>query len=176
MESFAVEQETSTTNIPEKVMMNDSKNIIYLLFIMLIEYMFRKFILTPVSIITKYSCHPISIFVMFLFLSPFYIFTKCVICAAKYIGKIALLPKNQQYIFILNVFFGNLNNRNDWITRESRRHHLNNEDEMQQWVERCSICFESKLDLCLDFCRDQFCLECFQKYVFYQNDLIHKDN
>ncbi|KAI9258680.1 hypothetical protein EDC94DRAFT_521505 [Helicostylum pulchrum] len=36
---------------------------------------------------------------------------------------------------------------------------------MQQWLERCSICFESKLDLCLDYCRDQFCLDCFQKYV-----------
>ncbi|KAI9250041.1 hypothetical protein BY458DRAFT_525040 [Sporodiniella umbellata] len=38
-------------------------------------------------------------------------------------------------------------------------------EEVQKWSERCSICFEARLDLCLDYCRDQFCLVCFQTYV-----------
>ncbi|KAI8976799.1 hypothetical protein BDB01DRAFT_307712 [Pilobolus umbonatus] len=32
-------------------------------------------------------------------------------------------------------------------------------------VNRCSICFDAKLDLCIEECRDQFCLDCFQKYI-----------
>ncbi|KAF1800639.1 hypothetical protein FB192DRAFT_1284245 [Mucor lusitanicus] len=39
------------------------------------------------------------------------------------------------------------------------------EDDLNRYLERCSICFDSKLDLCLEYCRDQFCLECFQRYV-----------
>jgi hypothetical protein len=130
--------------------------------------LFRIFILIPVSIVKKYSRHPISILFMFLFLFPFYLLTQCVIYAVKCIAKIASLPKNQQYLYILNVFFGNPSNQNAWVARESHRHHhTNNEDDMQQWLERCSICFESKLDLCLDYCRDQFCLECFHKFVLF---------
>lgn len=38
-------------------------------------------------------------------------------------------------------------------------------DEMDYWLQRCSICFDSQLDLCLDYCRDQFCIDCFERYV-----------
>ncbi|ORX49478.1 hypothetical protein DM01DRAFT_1325654 [Hesseltinella vesiculosa] len=43
--------------------------------------------------------------------------------------------------------------------------HLSPQQDLSYWVERCSICFDARLDLCLDYCRDQFCLDCFQKYV-----------
>ncbi|KAI7855658.1 hypothetical protein BDC45DRAFT_505572 [Circinella umbellata] len=36
---------------------------------------------------------------------------------------------------------------------------------MDYWLQRCSICFDAQLDLCLEYCRDQYCLECFRRYV-----------
>ncbi|KAI8098578.1 uncharacterized protein BX664DRAFT_319063 [Halteromyces radiatus] len=39
------------------------------------------------------------------------------------------------------------------------------QDDLSYWIERCSICFDARLDLCLDYCRDQFCIDCFQRYV-----------
>ncbi|CDH51274.1 expressed protein [Lichtheimia corymbifera JMRC:FSU:9682] len=39
------------------------------------------------------------------------------------------------------------------------------QDNMEYWLQRCSICFEAQLDLCLDYCRDQYCLDCFRRYV-----------
>ncbi|ORZ21607.1 hypothetical protein BCR42DRAFT_475153 [Absidia repens] len=33
------------------------------------------------------------------------------------------------------------------------------------WAERCSICFEATMDISLERCRDQYCHECFQRYV-----------
>jgi flagellar biogenesis protein FliO len=152
-------------NSSEKIMMDDSKGLLQLLFIIFIEYLFRIFILTPVAAVKRYSRHPISILFMFLFLFPIYLFTQCAIYVVKYMIKIASLPRSQQYLYILNVFFGSSNN--DWVARESHHQQVDTEDDMQQWLERCSICFESKLDLCLDNCRDQFCLECFQKFVLY---------
>lgn len=41
----------------------------------------------------------------------------------------------------------------------------NNEDEMDYWLQRCSICFDAQLDLCLEYCRDQYCLDCFRRYL-----------
>ena len=38
------------------------------------------------------------------------------------------------------------------------------QDEMEHFMNRCSICFDAQLDLCLEYCRDQYCLDCFQKY------------
>lgn len=38
-----------------------------------------------------------------------------------------------------------------------------NGQDMEYWLQRCSICFDAQLDLCLDYCRDQFCRECFQR-------------
>lgn len=38
-------------------------------------------------------------------------------------------------------------------------------DQVEYWVERCSICFESRLDFYLPRCRDQYCLDCFSKYL-----------
>ncbi|KAG0296725.1 hypothetical protein BGZ98_000848, partial [Dissophora globulifera] len=35
--------------------------------------------------------------------------------------------------------------------------------EMEVWLQRCSICFDARLDFCLEFCRDQYCRECFQR-------------
>ncbi|SAM05011.1 hypothetical protein [Absidia glauca] len=39
------------------------------------------------------------------------------------------------------------------------------EHQMDYWMQRCSICFDAPLDLCLEFCGDQYCNECFQRYV-----------
>ncbi|KAI9487483.1 MAG: hypothetical protein EXX96DRAFT_475582 [Benjaminiella poitrasii] len=36
---------------------------------------------------------------------------------------------------------------------------------MEHFINRCSICFDAQLDLCLEYCRDQYCIECFQKYI-----------
>lgn len=38
-------------------------------------------------------------------------------------------------------------------------------NELEYYLQRCSICFDSRLDFCLEMCRDQFCRDCFQKYV-----------
>ncbi|KAI8050803.1 hypothetical protein BDF22DRAFT_693482 [Syncephalis plumigaleata] len=38
-------------------------------------------------------------------------------------------------------------------------------DSMEYWQERCSICFDKNLEFCLQPCRDQFCFECFQRYI-----------
>lgn len=39
------------------------------------------------------------------------------------------------------------------------------QDEMEHFMNRCSICFDAHLDFCLEYCRDQYCLDCFQKYI-----------
>ncbi|CAO3662408.1 unnamed protein product [Rhizopus stolonifer] len=39
------------------------------------------------------------------------------------------------------------------------------EDQMEAFIDRCSICFDSEHDLCVESCRDQFCIECFRKYI-----------
>jgi hypothetical protein len=40
------------------------------------------------------------------------------------------------------------------------------QDDMEHFMNRCSICFDAQLDLCLEYCKDQYCIECFQKYIF----------
>ncbi|CAG8439994.1 17536_t:CDS:2 [Funneliformis caledonium] len=42
--------------------------------------------------------------------------------------------------------------------------------DIEYWLQRCSICFDAQLDFCLDICRDQFCRECFQRYV---KEVVH---
>ncbi|CAG8718629.1 9508_t:CDS:2, partial [Acaulospora morrowiae] len=42
---------------------------------------------------------------------------------------------------------------------------LNSAQDIEYWLQRCSICFDAQLDFCLDLCRDQFCRDCFQRYV-----------
>ncbi|KAI8061186.1 hypothetical protein BC940DRAFT_245397 [Gongronella butleri] len=37
------------------------------------------------------------------------------------------------------------------------------QEDLSYWIERCSICFDARLDLCLDYCRDQFCTGCFRR-------------
>ncbi|CAG8566040.1 8137_t:CDS:2, partial [Cetraspora pellucida] len=37
--------------------------------------------------------------------------------------------------------------------------------DIEYWLQRCSICFDAQLDFCLELCRDQFCRDCFQRYV-----------
>ncbi|KAI9266113.1 hypothetical protein BY458DRAFT_512691 [Sporodiniella umbellata] len=39
------------------------------------------------------------------------------------------------------------------------------EDSMELYADRCSICFDSQYDMYLKDCKDQFCVECFEKYV-----------
>ncbi|KAJ3124489.1 E3 ubiquitin-protein ligase arih2 [Nowakowskiella sp. JEL0407] len=38
-------------------------------------------------------------------------------------------------------------------------------EEDMDWLTKCSICFDNRLDFCLQGCRDQFCRQCFQQYV-----------
>ncbi|KAI8971934.1 hypothetical protein BDF20DRAFT_887338 [Mycotypha africana] len=38
-------------------------------------------------------------------------------------------------------------------------------DDVEHFINRCSICFDAQLDFCLQLCKDQFCLDCFRKYV-----------
>lgn len=37
------------------------------------------------------------------------------------------------------------------------------DDSMEYWLRRCSICLDHKFALCLESCRDQFCKACFQR-------------
>jgi hypothetical protein len=36
-------------------------------------------------------------------------------------------------------------------------------EDMNFWLQRCSICLDSKFSLFLDSCRDQFCSDCFAR-------------
>ncbi|KAM3579192.1 hypothetical protein VKS41_008412 [Umbelopsis sp. WA50703] len=38
-------------------------------------------------------------------------------------------------------------------------------EDMNFWLQRCSICLDSKFSLFLDSCRDQFCSDCFARYI-----------
>lgn len=71
-------------------------------------------------------------------------------------------------------------------TEDDDRHHNNHihhdddddddddpQDNMEYWLQRCSICFEAQLDLCLDYCRDQYCLDCFRRQVTMLLLLLH---
>jgi hypothetical protein len=41
------------------------------------------------------------------------------------------------------------------------------QDDMEHFLNRCSICFDAPLDMCLEYCRDQYCIDCFQRFVFH---------
>lgn len=156
---------------------HSSKDVLRLLIFILINYLYRTFISTPISFVKSYSRHPISITLIFLILFPIYLLLQLLISTFKFISNLSILKQQEKLIHFM--FGGNIDN--DQITKSNRqwnmgnsnrrrhREEINNNDEedddIQQWLERCSICFESKLDLCLDFCKDQFCLNCFQKYV-----------
>ncbi|KAI9317515.1 hypothetical protein BX666DRAFT_2026790 [Dichotomocladium elegans] len=64
---------------------------------------------------------------------------------------------------------GGGDNNDDAVVSADRHRHSNelisDGKNMEYWMQRCSICFEAQLDLCLEYCRDQFCLDCFRRYV-----------
>ncbi|KAL0138018.1 hypothetical protein V8B55DRAFT_1534221 [Mucor lusitanicus] len=81
--------------------------------------------------------------------------------------KIMVIPRDIRFLYIINVFFTS-NKEPQQRPSLFDLAHMNDEDDeddLNRYLERCSICFDSKLDLCLEYCRDQFCLECFQRYV-----------
>jgi hypothetical protein len=41
-------------------------------------------------------------------------------------------------------------------------------DEMEHFLNRCSICFDAQLDMCLEHCKDQYCIDCFQRLVILE--------
>jgi hypothetical protein len=162
----------SLPNASKIYMMNDQKDLFQLLVIIFIDYLYRIFILTPISIIKSCSRHPLSITFLFLFLFPLYLFIQFIVSFGTFISRFIALNQQERFGYFKNLFVGGTAIIGDAFTRDNsqlimhRRNHQEEDDEdddMQQWLERCSICFESKLDLCLDYCRDQFCLDCFQK-------------
>lgn len=38
-------------------------------------------------------------------------------------------------------------------------------DNVEYWLQKCSICFDNNYDFYFDGCRDQFCYSCFDRYV-----------
>ncbi|KAL9558065.1 hypothetical protein MBANPS3_001088 [Mucor bainieri] len=147
--------------------MNDSSYLLHLLTIIFIEYLYRLFIQTPVSAIKAWSKHPLSLLVLFLILFPIYMLTRCCISISRFLAKIVVIPRDIRFLYIINVFFTS-NKEEPQRPSIFDLAHMNDqddEDDLNRYLERCSICFDSKLDLCLEYCRDQFCLECFQRYV-----------
>ncbi|KAI9494280.1 hypothetical protein BDB00DRAFT_819504 [Zychaea mexicana] len=43
-------------------------------------------------------------------------------------------------------------------------------DAMEYWLQKCSICLSKRYALCLESCRDQFCKPCFQRYI---EEIVH---
>ncbi|OAD72833.1 hypothetical protein PHYBLDRAFT_65243 [Phycomyces blakesleeanus NRRL 1555(-)] len=59
-------------------------------------------------------------------------------------------------------------NTNTSITSNTNTNTNTNNDGMNNmyfWLQRCSICLDHTYALCLENCRDQFCKECFARYV-----------
>jgi hypothetical protein len=140
--------------IIENKMNNTSRELVKLLLVIFIDFLYRLLILKPISIIKSYARHPISITFLFFIMLPIYFLLQLF----KFITSLSIIKQQEKLMYLL---FGENNNKKQqqqWTNTEEE-----DENDMQQWLERCSICFDSKLDLCLDFCRDQFCLDCFQK-------------
>lgn len=36
-------------------------------------------------------------------------------------------------------------------------------DDIEHFLNCCSICFDAQLDMCLEHCKDQYCIDCFQR-------------
>ncbi|OBZ88239.1 E3 ubiquitin-protein ligase dbl4 [Choanephora cucurbitarum] len=75
------------------------------------------------------------------------------------------LSGEQKYLFIFHFLFGHAHPLAAHLQQQERAVRSGHADNVQKYIEGCSICFERKLDFCLEYCRDQFCTDCFQKYV-----------
>ncbi|KAI8996822.1 hypothetical protein BDB01DRAFT_768656 [Pilobolus umbonatus] len=160
----------NTAHIPIRI--NNSRDIIQLLLTILIDYVYRMFILTPLSVIKSCAKHPVALALLFLFLFPFYLFTQFIFTFLSLIKRMINPKKTRNFMTDQRVFNDNMVGQNESITMQLQQLRLQSAEgimddsaDMQIWLERCSICFESTLDLCLEYCKDQFCLDCFQKYV-----------
>ncbi|KAI9481142.1 MAG: hypothetical protein EXX96DRAFT_565567 [Benjaminiella poitrasii] len=148
-----------------------SKFVTNLLTIIFIEYLYRLCVQAPISVIRSFSRHPLSIFIAFLLLFPLYLFIQFFVYVCKFI--IQIFSRHHPYLYTTIKFLvSNSNSASSDANRRTTQQHgfmSNDEDDednnLQQYQGKCSICFDADLDLCLKHCRDQFCLECFQRYV-----------
>ena len=136
----------NTAVFPNNEKVQEPQSFFRLLVIISIDFFYNLLICKPISALKSYSKHPLSIATAFLFMFPVYFLFHLVLSVIKITIQFTA-PQN-----------GKTAIRRRYINEEEE-----SEDDMQQWLERCSICFEAKLDLCLDSCKDQFCLECFEK-------------
>ncbi|CEP08598.1 hypothetical protein [Parasitella parasitica] len=86
-----------------------------------------------------------------------------------------VVPREIRLLYIINVFFTSSSEQQQHQQHQQQQQQrrpslfdLNDDDDLEEddlnrYLERCSICFDSKLDMCLEYCRDQFCIECFQR-------------
>ncbi|KAI8374780.1 hypothetical protein BD560DRAFT_393214 [Blakeslea trispora] len=142
-----------------------TKSLVYFIFAIFLEYMYCIFVSTPLLVIKSYAKHPISISLIVVFLFPSYLIAQCFITAARYILNILYLSREQKYLFIFHFLFGHTHPLTAHLQQQEGMMRSDRADDMQKYMEGCSICFERKLDFCLEYCRDQFCTDCFQKYV-----------
>ena len=38
-------------------------------------------------------------------------------------------------------------------------------ENIEYWIQKCSICFDARYDFCVEACRDQYCRACFERYI-----------
>jgi hypothetical protein len=140
-----------TENSSKQAENTESISMTQLLIHVFLDYLYELFIITPYLILKRFIHHPLFMSLVLVVVFPLLLFIRIVVGIWNFISSSTPTTNKKP-----------LNRERN----ESRMFHTfddSEEDELNQWQERCSICFESKLDLCLGYCRDQFCIDCFQQ-------------